>query len=149
MHFFSLHEPVFMDQTKCYANSKFPNHVCQLKESIYGLKQASLAWYETLKSHLTKFGFKSESDASLLIFTSKVVTMYILVYVGNTLITKNYPVLVAHVIIYLDDRLTLKNLGELNYFLRIEVKHVSDEIVLSQSRYILEILSDVNMADCK
>ncbi|KAH0698820.1 hypothetical protein KY284_013035 [Solanum tuberosum] len=75
--------------------------------------------------------------------------MYILVNVDDILITGNYPTLVAHVINSLADRFSLKNLGELNYFLGIEVKHVPNGILLSQSRYILEILSDLDMADCK
>ncbi|KAH0743342.1 hypothetical protein KY290_031335 [Solanum tuberosum] len=130
----NLQEQVFMAQPKGYANSNFPNHVCRLKKAIYGPKQASRAWYEALKSHLTKIGFvKSQSDASLFIFTSKSVTMYILVYVDDILITGNYPTLVVHVINSLADRFSLKNLGELNYFLGIKVKHVLNGIVLSQS----------------
>lgn len=146
----NLQEQVFMAQPKGYVNPDFPNHVCRLQKTIYGLKQTPRAWYEALTSHLTKIGFvKSESDASLFIFTSEAVTMYILVYVDDILITGNYPNLVTHVINSLAYKFSLKNLGELNYFLGIEVKHVPNGIVLSQSRYILEILSDVDMADCK
>ena len=107
-----------MAQPKGYVNPDFPNYVCRLKKAL-------CAWYEALKSHLTISGFvKSKSDASLFIFTSETVTMYILVYVINSLA----------------DKYSLKNIGEFNYFLGIEVKHVANGIVLSQSKYILEIL---------
>uniref|UniRef100_A0A3Q7HNA4 Reverse transcriptase Ty1/copia-type domain-containing protein n=1 Tax=Solanum lycopersicum TaxID=4081 RepID=A0A3Q7HNA4_SOLLC len=75
--------------------------------------------------------------------------MYILVCVDDILITGNYPTLVAHVINSLAYTFSLKNLGEVNYFLGIEVKHIPNGIVFSQYIYILEILSDVDMADCK
>ncbi|KAH0746068.1 hypothetical protein KY285_007725 [Solanum tuberosum] len=46
-----------MAQPKGYANSNFPNHVCHLKKSIYGKKQAPYPWYKALKSHLTGIGY--------------------------------------------------------------------------------------------
>ncbi|XP_015166873.1 uncharacterized mitochondrial protein AtMg00810-like [Solanum tuberosum] len=68
-----------MAQSKGNVNPNFPNHICRLQKAIYGLKQAPRAWYEDLKSHLTKIGFvKSKSDASLFIFPSEAVTIYIL-----------------------------------------------------------------------
>ncbi|XP_015170164.1 uncharacterized mitochondrial protein AtMg00810-like [Solanum tuberosum] len=139
-----------MAQPKGYVNSDFPDHVCSLKKAIYGLKQAPRAWYEALTAYLNTIGFvKSESDASLFIFKSLAVTVYILVYVDDILITGNHPNLVAQVINSLASRFSLKNLGELNYFLGIDVKRVPNGIILSQSQYILEILSDVDMTDCK
>nr|AAT38705.2 hypothetical protein SDM1_34t00015 [Solanum demissum] len=94
----------------------------------------------------------SHSDCNLYMYSDAdwaAVTMYILVYVIDILITGNYPNLVTYVINSLAYKFSLKNLGELNYLLGIEVKHVPNGIVLSQSRYILEILSYVDMTDCK
>ena len=70
-------------------------------------------------------------------------------YVDDILIIGNYPILVTHVINIMDDKFYLKNCGELNYFLGIKVKHVTNGIILSQSKYILEILSDEDMTKCK
>lgn len=135
-----------MDQPKGYVITDFPNHVCRLKKVIYDLKQASRSWYEALKSHLTNIKkFKYESDASLFIFTYKAVTIYILMYVDDILITGNYLNLVEHVINSLAGRFSPKNLGELNYFLGIEVKHVLNEIAYHRPNTFLRF----SMEDCK
>jgi histone deacetylase 1/2 len=43
----------------------------------------------------------------------------------------------------------LKNLGDLHYFLGIEVKKVQDRIILSQEKYDNDLLHRVNMQICK
>jgi histone deacetylase 1/2 len=43
----------------------------------------------------------------------------------------------------------LKDLGALHYFLGIEVNKVHDGIILSQKKYVNELLSQVNMSICK
>lgn len=89
--------------------------------------------------------FKYESNVSLFIFTYKAVTIYILMYVDDILITGNYLNLVEHVINSLAGRFSPKNLGELNYFLGIEVKHVLNEIAYHRPNTFLRF----SMEDCK
>ena len=43
----------------------------------------------------------------------------------------------------------LKDLGELSYFLGIEVSYVKDDIYLSQRKYIGDLLSKADMLECK
>ncbi|KAI3503107.1 hypothetical protein L1887_31543 [Cichorium endivia] len=43
----------------------------------------------------------------------------------------------------------LKDLGNLSYFLGVEVLHHSAGLFLSQSKYILDLLHKANMSDCK
>jgi histone deacetylase 1/2 len=43
----------------------------------------------------------------------------------------------------------LKDLGELHYFLDIEVKKVCDGIIMSQEKYANDLLNRVNMKMCK
>ena len=43
----------------------------------------------------------------------------------------------------------MKNLGGLKYFLGIEVSRNKEGIFLSQRKYILDLLTEVGMIDCK
>ncbi|MCO5603021.1 hypothetical protein L7F22_057164 [Adiantum nelumboides] len=43
----------------------------------------------------------------------------------------------------------MKDLGELRYFLGIEIIHTKEDIWLSQRQYALDMLSKYGMADCK
>jgi histone deacetylase 1/2 len=49
----------------------------------------------------------------------------------------------------LQHEFALKDLGELHYFLGIEVKKVNNSLVLSQERYAADILARSGMSNCK
>ncbi|GJV49437.1 retrotransposon protein, putative, ty1-copia subclass [Tanacetum coccineum] len=52
-----LSEEVYMVQLEGFVNPKFPNRVCKLKRSIYGLKQASRQCNKRFDDEIKKFGF--------------------------------------------------------------------------------------------
>ena len=83
-----LQENVFMVQPPGFIDSTLPSHICRLKKSLYGLKQAPRAWYQELHTSLLQLEFQqSKSDSSLFIYTCDGVTIFLLVYVDDLLIT--------------------------------------------------------------
>ncbi|GJX52683.1 retrotransposon protein, putative, ty1-copia subclass [Tanacetum coccineum] len=50
-----LSKEVYMEQPKDFVNPKYPNRVCKLKRSIYGLKQASRQWNKRFDDEIKKF----------------------------------------------------------------------------------------------
>lgn len=122
----------------------------QVKETIYGLKQAPRAWYETLKSSLLDLGFKRCTyDHSLFFKNSSAGLVMVLVYVDDILVTRDSSDEVFHIIDLLKTKFKLKHLGQVKYFLGIEVQTSSDGFVLNQQKYLLELLQKTGMSQCQ
>nr|GEW51576.1 hypothetical protein [Tanacetum cinerariifolium] len=57
-----LSEEVYMEQPEGFVNPKYPNRVCKMKRSIYGLKQASRQLNKRFDDEIKKFGFTQNHD---------------------------------------------------------------------------------------
>ena len=145
-----LHEVVYMSQPAGFVDPSKPDHVCIFRKALYGLKQAHRAWFVKLKQTLITWGFKvSVSDSSLFIFTYKRDMIFLLVYVDDILLTGNNPALIKRVIDDLNQCFALKTLGSVGYFPGFEVHRDKTGILLTQSKYISDLLKKANMADAK
>lgn len=145
----SLQEEVYMRQPPSFESPEYPNYICKLRKPIYGLKQASHAWYTELTSFLICMGFvMSRSDNSLFILHHGGYLVYVLVYVDDIVIIGSDNSLVNRIIQSLSNYFSLKDQGILNYFLGVEVLPYNGGLVLSQTKYILNILHDTNMHEC-
>ncbi|GJT74228.1 putative RNA-directed DNA polymerase [Tanacetum coccineum] len=142
-------EPVYMKQPSGFIDPQRPNHVCLLYKSLYGLKQAPGAWFQRLSKALFDLDFKgSKMDPSLFIYSRGHTLLYILVYVDDIIVTGNNKGTIDNIISQLGSAFALKDLGPLNYFFGIEiVPHVSG-ILLSQKKYILELLQSDGVFNC-
>ena len=68
-----------MHQSLGFVDAAYPNYVCKLHKSFYGLKQAPQAWFERFTFHLLHLGFiASMADSSLFIFQSHNTIIYLL-----------------------------------------------------------------------
>lgn len=131
-----LNERVYMEQPPGFANPQFPNHVCQLNKALYGLKQASRQWFHRLSMFLTDNGFVgSRADTSLFVFQRDSCVMYLLVYVDDLILTGNQPHVITSFITRLKKEFAIKDLGELNYFLGLEVTHTFFKSIKVHTRY--------------
>ena len=85
-----------MAQPQGFTDTDHLNHVFRLGKAIYGLKQAPRAWYNELKQFLFTSGFlNSTIDTSIFILHRLAVTIYLLVYVDDIIITGNNPLVVS------------------------------------------------------
>ncbi|KAJ0622209.1 putative RNA-directed DNA polymerase [Helianthus annuus] len=145
----SITEDVYMKLPLGYY-SKDESKVCKLVKSLYGLKQAPRKWNERLTTVLLKFGFiQSKCDHPLFILNKVNVTVFLLVYVDDIVLTGNSVVEIEGIKKVLNDTFKIKDLGILKYFLGIEVLYNKDEICFSQSKYCLELLNEFGYLGCK
>jgi histone deacetylase 1/2 len=145
-----LQEEVYMTQPTGFESTD-KSLVCKLHKSLYGLKQAPRAWYERLTQVLLKMGFvTSKCDPSLLVHHQQGACTYVLIYVDDILITGSAPHLITDLIHKLSIQFALKELGEVDYFLGLEVQHTpSGGLLLKQSKYIRDLLVKTNMENSK
>jgi histone deacetylase 1/2 len=145
-----LEEEVYMRQPPGYFDPSRRGYICRLDKALYGLKQAPRAWYARLSSKLQDLGFSaSKADTSLFFYNKGGVTIYMLVYVDDIVVVSSSDSAVDALLHDLGMAFALKDLGELHFFLGIEVKKVSDGIILSQEKYAKELIARVNMTGCK
>ena len=145
-----LTEEVFMHQPKGFLHPQYPSHVCKLTKALYGLKQAPRAWYDRLKSSLQHWGFHtSRSDTSLFFQHKTFDIVVVLIYVDDILITGLDNKLVEEVIGRLGFEFALKDLGDFNYFLGLEVTPSTAGMHLSQTKYIGDLLKKAQLIDSK
>jgi len=131
-------------------NTDKPHQVCRLTKSLYGLKQASKQWYDKLNTYLYTINFnQSKVDDSLFVKKTKTSFIAILVYVNDILITRNNINDINEVKSSLNSIFKIKDLGQLKFFLGLEIARTKSGIHICQRKYALEILSDAGMLSVK
>ncbi|KAK3007278.1 hypothetical protein RJ639_015826 [Escallonia herrerae] len=144
-----LEEEVYMKIPQGFSKQG-ENRVCRLQKSLYGLRQASRNWYHKFTQSLLVVGFiQSQSDHSLFTFAHKGSFLAVLIYVDDVIVTGTDSAKISWLKHYLDTKFHIKDLGKLKYFLGIEVARSSDGIVLSQRKYVLDILTECGLTGCK
>jgi hypothetical protein len=145
-----LEEDVYMKQPPGFQDPTLPSYHCKLDKALYGLKQAPRAWYSRLSFKLQALGFvPSKADISLFVYIKASVTIYLLVYVDDIIVTSSSPKAIDALLMDLKSEFAIKDLGDLHFFLSIEVKKMSDGLLLSQSKYADGLLRKAGMLACK
>ena len=75
--------------------------------------------------------------------------IYFLVYVDNMIIIGNDPSIVDNIIQQLDSKFSTKDLEVLSLFYGVKVLATSTSLLLSQQKYVIDLLSKHNMLDFK
>ncbi|GJZ78099.1 retrovirus-related pol polyprotein from transposon TNT 1-94, partial [Tanacetum coccineum] len=150
-----INEEVYVAQPPGFIDFEKPDHVYKLKKALYGLKQAPKAWYDRLKAFLIKHEYKIDE--------------YKMGMVDNTLFTKKRSSNLIIVQIYVDDiifgstcqdmcdefakimhdEFEMSMMGELNFFLGLQIKQMEDGIFFNQSKYIKEMLKKFGLEESK
>jgi hypothetical protein len=124
--------------------------VCRLKKSLYVLKQAPRAWNAKITQKFRKMSFETlKADSSLFIRKTQLGPISILLYVDDLVITGADLEEINRIKRLLAASFEMKDLGDLHYFLGIEVIRTPEGILMSQRHYALSMLFKFGMAECK
>nr|XP_016490919.1 PREDICTED: uncharacterized mitochondrial protein AtMg00810-like [Nicotiana tabacum] len=144
-----LYEEVYMSLPQGFIKHG-ETKVCRHLKSLYGLKQAFRQWNIKLTEALIESGHNQIAfDHSL--FTKKQGDglVVILIYVDDLLITGSHQTLIEDAKMTLHNRFKVKGLGELRYFLGVEVLRSKKGTLLNQRKYALELISQVGLSGFK
>lgn len=144
-----LHDEVYIKMPLGFSNPG-DTRVCRLRKSLYGLKQAPRCWFAKLVEALVKYGFsQTHSDSSLFVYSKNDVSLRILVYVDDLIISGDSSHAIHSFKTYLSTCFHMKDLGILKYFLGLEVARSPSGIYLCQRKYTLDIITECGFLGCK
>jgi hypothetical protein len=145
-----LQEEGYMEQPPGYVDQTHLNLVCKSKKALYDLKQAPRAWLNKIGEYFVTSGFQtSNANFSLSVKKTNHGIVVIVIYVDDLIITRDSNVNISHLNKLLKQEFEMKDLGELRYFLGIEVIQSPKGIWLLQRQYALNKLSEYGMTRCK
>ncbi|GJY13884.1 putative ribonuclease H-like domain-containing protein [Tanacetum coccineum] len=116
----TIDEEVYVTQPLGFIDPMYPKKVYKVVKALYGLHQAPRAWYATLSNFLLKNGYRRGAiDKTLFIKKDK------------------------------KDITLMSSIGELTFFLELQVKQKGDGIFISQDKYVAEILKKFDFMNVK
>ncbi|GKE64766.1 putative ribonuclease H-like domain-containing protein [Tanacetum coccineum] len=128
-------------ETIRFVAPEFENKVYKVEKALYGLHQAPRAWYETLSTYLLDNGFhRGQIDKTLFIKRLKGDILLVQVYVDDIIFGSTKKSLCDEFEQIMHNRFQMSSMGELTFFLGLQVKQKEDRIFISQDKYVGEIL---------
>ncbi|GJS90363.1 putative ribonuclease H-like domain-containing protein, partial [Tanacetum coccineum] len=132
----TIEEEVYVHQPPGFVDPAHPNKVYKVIKALYGLHQAPRAWYETLSSFLLENGFRRGTiDKTLFIKKNKSDIMLVQVYVDDIIFGSTTQSMCTEFEDCMHKRFQMSSMGELTFFLGLQVKQQPDGIFISQDKY--------------
>ncbi|GJR50376.1 retrovirus-related pol polyprotein from transposon TNT 1-94 [Tanacetum coccineum] len=143
-----LKEEVFVKQPPGFKSSEFPNYVCKLDKALYRLKQPLRTWYETLYAFLIKNKFvKGRIDNTLFFYRSKGEVLLVQVYVDDIIFVSTSYKLCKQFEKLMTKKFEMSMMGELTYFLELQIKQDDKGISICQEHYTRNLLKKYKISD--
>ncbi|KAJ9552446.1 hypothetical protein OSB04_016491 [Centaurea solstitialis] len=136
-----LQEVVYVEEPEGFVDPKYPEHVYVLDKALYGLKQAPRAWYETLTIYLLGSGYKKGTvDTTLFLRRSGNHLTIVQIYVDDNIFASTNPESCIEFEQIMKSRFQMSKMGELTFFLGLQVRQTPQGIFINQSKYTHDIL---------
>ncbi|KAD5318172.1 hypothetical protein E3N88_18118 [Mikania micrantha] len=145
-----IKEEVYVCQPPGFEDNKHPDWVYKLDKALYGLKQAPRAWYDTLSTFLLQNNFTRGSiDKTLFIKKVGQHKLLVQIYVVDIIFASYDPKLCVDFTELMTKNFEMSAMGELQFFLGLQIKQSPDGIFIHQSKYTKELLKKFDLQNSK
>nr|GEV21737.1 hypothetical protein [Tanacetum cinerariifolium] len=146
----TIEEEVYVCQPPGFEDPDHPDKVYKVVKALYGLHQAPRAWYETLANYLLENGFqRGKIEQTLFIKRQKGDILLVQIYVDDTIFGATNKDLCKSFEKLMKDKFQMSLIGELTFFLGLQVKQKKDGIFISQDKYVAKILRKFGLTERK
>ncbi|GJT50217.1 putative ribonuclease H-like domain-containing protein [Tanacetum coccineum] len=146
----TIDEEVYVSQPPGFVDPDHPTKVYKVVKALYGLHQAPRAWYATLSTFLVKHGYRRGTiDKTLFIRRNKKDIMLVQVYVDDIIFGSTNKSWCDEFEALMQSRFQMSSMGELTFFLGLQVKQNKEGIFISQDKYVAEILKKFDLVNVK
>ncbi|GKD08660.1 putative ribonuclease H-like domain-containing protein [Tanacetum coccineum] len=143
-----IEEEVYVCQPPGFEDPDHPDKVYKVMKALYGLHQAPRAWYDTLATYLLSNGFqRGQIDQTLFIKSQQGHILLVQIYVDDIIFGSTKKELCEEFEKLMKDKFQMSSMGELAFFLGLQVQQRKKGIFISQDKYVHEILKKFNYTD--
>ena len=143
-----LHEKAYVEQPKGFKDPHFSNHVYKLNKALYELKQAPWAWYERLTNFLIEKSYKRGGvDKKLFIMHFNTDIIFTQIYIDDIVFSSTSSSKVQE--FQMREEFDMSMVGELNFFLCLQVKQIESRIFIAQSKYAKNLVKRFGLEKAK
>ncbi|GJR52557.1 putative ribonuclease H-like domain-containing protein [Tanacetum coccineum] len=145
-----IEEEVYVCQPPGFEDPDFPDRVYKVEKALYGLHQAPKAWYETLSTYLLDNEFqRGKIDKTLFIKRNKGDILLVQVYADDIIFGSTKKELCNAFGKLMHEKFLMSYMGEITFFLGLQVQQKKDGIFICQDKYVDEILKIFGFTEVK
>nr|GEV55393.1 hypothetical protein [Tanacetum cinerariifolium] len=146
----TIKEEVYVCQPPRFEDPDYPHKVYKVVKALYGLHQAPIVWYETLANYILEIGFqRGKIDQTLFIKRQKGDIFLVQIYFDDIIFGSTNKDLCKAFEKLMKDKFQMSSIGELTFFLGLQVKQKPDGIFISHDKFVAEILRKFGLIDGK
>ncbi|GJT29138.1 putative ribonuclease H-like domain-containing protein [Tanacetum coccineum] len=136
----------YVTQPKGFEDPYFPKHVYKVVKALYGLHQAPRAWYERLSAFLLQHNYRRGTiDKTLFIKKDSRDILLVQVYVDDIIFGSTNKTWCEEFEVLMQGEFEMSAMGEMSFFLGLQVKQLPAGIFISQDKYVKDMLTKFDM----
>nr|GEV61105.1 putative ribonuclease H-like domain-containing protein [Tanacetum cinerariifolium] len=141
-----IEEEVYVTQPKGFEDPHNPKHVYRVVKALYGLHQAPRAWYARLSTFLIKHHYRRGTiDKTLFFKKDSRHIILVQVCVDDIIFGSTNKAWCDEFEVLMKGEFEMSDMGELTFFLGLQVKQLPDGIFISQDKYVKDMLKKFDM----